>query len=192
MTLTKHMMFPIPFYEFDLSNCVEEALGLIPKESNDINPDYPGITQTNNQVLHTLDHWSFLKDKLEDCLLTIQKEEVYEPSFGHLELSRLWANMALKGSGGDQRQHRHPMAYLSGIFYLTEGADTRFIDPCYARSLSLIEIPNNYMYDSFTITPKPGNVVIFPSYVQHLTLPHTGDNDRITMAFNALPERMQP
>jgi hypothetical protein len=48
------------------------------------------------------------------------------------------------------------------------------------------------MYDSFTITPKPGNVVIFPSYVQHLTLPHTGDNDRITMAFNALPERMQP
>ena len=48
------------------------------------------------------------------------------------------------------------------------------------------------MYDSFTVEPKPGQVIIFPSYVQHLTLPHTGDNDRITMAFNGLPEKMVP
>ncbi len=192
MTLTKHMMFPIPFYEFDLSHCVEQSLELIPKESNNINPHYPSINQTDNQVLHTLDHWKFLKDELEDCMLRIQKEEVYDPAFGHIKLTRLWANMALKGSGGDQRQHRHPMAYFSGICDLTEGAHTKYMDPCYARSLSAIEIPNDYMYDSFTIEPKPGQVIIFPSYVQHLTLPHTGDNDRITMAFNGLPEKMVP
>jgi len=192
MAFTKHQMFPIPFYEFDLSDHVEKVLELIPEESNNINPHYPTINQTDNQVLHKLDHWKFLKDELEDCLLNIQKEEGYDPAFGHLKLTRLWANMALKGSGGDQRQHRHPMAYYSGIYYLTEGAHTKFMDPCYARSLSAIEIPNDYMYDSFTIEPKPGQVVIFPSYVQHLTLPHTGDNDRITMAFNCLPEQMVP
>jgi|SRR5210317_1010153 uncharacterized protein (TIGR02466 family) len=192
MAYTKHQMFPIPFYEFDFSDHIEKVLQLIPKESSNVNPWYPTITQTDNQILHTLDHWKFLKDNIEDCLLNIQTDEGYDSGFGRLKLTRLWANIVTKESTGNQAQHRHPMSYYSGIFYLTEGAPTTFIDPCYARSLSAIEIPNDHMYNSFNIEPKPGLVIIFPSYVQHLTLPHTDNYDRITMAFNCLPEHMVP
>jgi hypothetical protein len=77
----------------------------------------------------------------------------------------------------------------SGIIYITEGADTKFLDPVYARSLSSIEIPIVNNFDRLTVTPKPGSLVVFPSFVQHYTDAHYGDNIRITISFNTLPEK---
>ena len=188
-----HYVFPTPFYEFDLSDLADQLLEMIPEEPNHISPNYPSITQTQNQVLHTLEHWHFLRDRIEDCLLNIQKEENYDPHFGRLRISRLWANVSLRGSGSQHTQHRHPMSLLSGIIYLTPGSSTKFMDPCYARSLAGVEIPNNSLFDHLMIEPNPGKMIVFPSYVQHLTMPHYSvDNHRITLAWNSLPEKMVP
>ena len=32
--------------------------------------------------------------------------------------------------------------------------------------------------------PDPGLMVLFPSYVPHVVLPHQGDRERISIAFN--------
>lgn len=188
-----HYVFPTPFYEFDLSDLTEKLLEMIAEEPNSSSANYPSITQTNDQILHEDEKWKFLKDRIEDCLLEIQKTDGYDPAFGHLRISRLWANISLKSSGAEHTQHRHPMSLLSGILYLTEGSSTKFMDPCYARSLSGVEIPNDKLFDHLLIPPMPGKMIIFPSYVQHLTMPHySQDNHRITMAWNSLPERMVP
>jgi cellulose synthase/poly-beta-1,6-N-acetylglucosamine synthase-like glycosyltransferase len=133
------------------------------------------------------------KDDTLERLLEIQKTEGYDPAFGHLRLSRLWANVAPKGSGGQHTKHRHPMSLLSGIIYLTEGEPTKFLDPCSARTGAAIEIPNNALFNDLLITPNPGMMIVFPSYVDHLTMPHYGTEDhRMTLAWNSLPERMVP
>ena len=191
--MNTHYVFPTPFYEFDLSDILEDIKTLVAIQATLLSPHYPGLSQTSNQVLHTLPEWLEVKNRIEDSLLEIQKTEGYDPAFGHLRLSRLWANVAPKGSGGQHTKHRHPMSLLSGIIYLTEGEPTKFLDPCSARTGAAIEIPNNALFNDLLITPNPGMMIVFPSYVDHLTMPHYGTEDhRMTLAWNSLPERMVP
>lgn len=188
-----HYVFPTVFYEFDLSDIVEQILELVPNEPNLINPHYPMITQTQHQALHQLDHWKFLGDRIEECLKEIQVTSGYDPMFGDFKLTRLWANVTMRGTGGHHTQHRHPMSFFSGILYLTEGESTKFLDPVRTRTLREIDIPCTESFEHLFIKPKPGMMIVFPSYIEHLTVGHWDENiDRITMAWNCLPENMVP
>jgi hypothetical protein len=42
--------------------------------------------------------------------------------------------------------------------------------------------------DSVYIYPKPGLMVLFPSYVPHMVFPHMGNSPRISIAFNLRSE----
>ena len=37
------------------------------------------------------------------------------------------------------------------------------------------------------IEPKPGRLLLFPSYMWHGTVPYTGDEKRLTVAFDLAP-----
>ena len=39
------------------------------------------------------------------------------------------------------------------------------------------------------LSPRVGELVTFPSYLYHRTVPHTGDAPRISLAFDVLPLR---
>jgi hypothetical protein len=41
---------------------------------------------------------------------------------------------------------------------------------------------------SVTIHPRPGLMVLFPSYVPHMVFPHDGSGTRIPVAFNLRKE----
>ena len=38
------------------------------------------------------------------------------------------------------------------------------------------------------VRPKPGRLVLFPSYMWHGTVPFTTDESRMTIAFDAVPK----
>ncbi len=191
--MNTHYVFPTPFYEFDLSEHLDQILELVPQEKNLINPHYPMIVQSTDQALHKQERWKFLTDKVEECLQEIQDSAGYDPAFGHFKLTRLWTNVTLRGSGGSHSQHRHPMSFFSGVLYLTEGESTKFLDPCRTRSIREIDVPCTEHFNDLLIKPVPGMMVVFPSYIEHLTIGHWDqDVDRITMAWNCLPENMVP
>jgi uncharacterized protein (TIGR02466 family) len=181
--------FPVSFYSFANPEIVEEIKTKLALEPNGVSHNYPSLNQTFNQELHKDPTWKFLIDWIDNCLHEIQDYEIHDQNFGKIKISRMWANISLGRSGGSHSVHRHPNSLWSGIMYITEGADTKFLDPVYARSLSSIEIPIVNNFDRLTVTPKPGLLVIFPSFVQHFTDAHYGDNIRITISFNTLPEK---
>ena len=39
-----------------------------------------------------------------------------------------------------------------------------------------------------TICPREGELLIFPSYLYHQTIPHQSDEDRISIAFDLTPK----
>ena len=86
-----------------------------------------------------------------------------------------WA-VILKPSGF-QKRHIHPEASISGVFYLSVDETT--------ESETLPD--GNLMFSTPTplqVPPKAGRVVIFPSFLPHETIPHTGSTERICIAFN--------
>jgi len=92
--------------------------------------------------------------------------------------------------GGFHRDHFHPEGWLSSAFYVEtpdqalESGDRqgwiRFGKPPFATAPPME--PAHY------VKPKPGRLVLFPSYMWHGTVPFTTDENRLTIAFDAVPK----
>ena len=92
--------------------------------------------------------------------------------------------------GGFHRDHFHPQGWLSSAFYVEtpdhalESEDRqgwiRFGTPPFAT-----EPP---MEPAHYVKPKPGRLVLFPSYMWHGTVPFATDENRLTIAFDAVPK----
>jgi uncharacterized protein (TIGR02466 family) len=92
--------------------------------------------------------------------------------------------------GGFHKDHFHPLGWLSSAFYVEtpdaalEGEDRqgwiRFGQPPFATQPPLAA--------EHFVKPKPGRLVLFPSYMWHGTVPFTTDEARMTIAFDAVPK----
>ena len=80
------------------------------------------------------------------------------------------------------------MSYLSGIFYLTKGAPTIFIDPVKDREWGQFHLDGYPDKDCKLFTHLgPGGLIVFPSYVIHGSEPNY-EVDRFSIAFNTFPQ----
>lgn len=102
-----------------------------------------------------------------------------------------WANRT--GFGQYHSLHSHPNASWSGVYYVTGNpGDTpahplsgrlELIDPRPGASLSYTD--HTTLYGRCMINPSPGQLVVFPGWLSHMVHPYFGDEERITVAFNA-------
>lgn len=95
-----------------------------------------------------------------------------------------WA--MIYGKGHHSRVHVHPLADFSSAYYckvpkLNEGeGDFIAQDPRPAAKWD-----RNYTkQSSFTYTPKEGQGIIFPGWLDHYVSPHSSDEDRICITTN--------
>ena len=97
-----------------------------------------------------------------------------------------WANV--NRSGDFNHVHVHPASTWSGTYYVDagepsdsdRGAPLHLFDPCQGRSMAFLRTLPTSVY----VHPKPGLMVLFPSYVPHVVFPHNGRSARISIAFN--------
>lgn len=100
-----------------------------------------------------------------------------------------WANVNSKGDSNEL--HIHPSSTWSGVYYVEAGDPVKdvpdsgnisFINPLLSERMSFFanEIP-----DRRSMTPVSGQMVLFPSYLQHMVRPYFGDKPRISIAMNA-------
>jgi tetratricopeptide (TPR) repeat protein len=88
-------------------------------------------------------------------------------------------------SGGYHIDHVHPQGWLSSACYVETVAPRgkegwiRFGKPG-SQTAPELE-PEHY------VEPKPGMLVLFPSYMWHGTVPFSGDQTRLTFAFDLVP-----
>ena len=97
------------------------------------------------------------------------------------KLDSLWANL-LK-SGGQHSGHIHPHSVISGTFYVEVPAGSgaiRFEDP--RLPLMMAAPPRADMF--VTVTPRPGLLLLWESWLRHEVLPGTGRGERLSISFN--------
>jgi len=89
-------------------------------------------------------------------------------------------------SGGFHVNHIHPEGWISSACYVTVPENTidregwiKFGEP---RIATIPSCPPEHF-----IEPKPGMLVLFPSYMWHGTIPFSGDGVRTTAAMDVLP-----
>jgi uncharacterized protein (TIGR02466 family) len=111
-------------------------------------------------------------------------------------IKEMWVNFL--DHGGRQAMHNHANSFISGIIYLTSthpDSQTVFMKSPGGHDFAFKNDhagtrPNQYSADKWiSPAPTPGDMVLFPSYLMHAVPPNQGER-RISMAFNAIPTRL--
>lgn len=108
---------------------------------------------------------------------------------------RLFGWMNMNPKDGFNAPHTHPGAHWSGVYYVAQPAievgNSGMIEFIDSRS----DLPNWRILEAppfrlkKKMRPKPGELILFPSYLVHWVYPNEADEDRITIAFNATYKR---
>jgi uncharacterized protein (TIGR02466 family) len=103
-------------------------------------------------------------------------------------LDSLWVNL-LRG-GGHHGAHIHPHSILSGTLYVEvpDGSGgIRFEDPrlpmMMAAPTRRIDAPEA-LQPFVTVHPRPGQLLLWESWLRHEVLPGTGRKERLSVSFN--------
>lgn len=109
--------------------------------------------------------------------------------------SNTWFHVTRQG--GFTILHTHPMASWSGVYCITPGETPtdrpesgvlRFHNPHhysnYFMDAGNLRLKSPYHHGSWNLQLQPGQLVLFPSWLQHEVLPFYGNDERITVAFN--------
>jgi uncharacterized protein (TIGR02466 family) len=102
----------------------------------------------------------------------------------------MWGWGVLYRAGNFQGLHVHPNAHISGVYYASapaaalergEPGKISFYDPRPRANMNQL----SYQGTRHREAPVPGDMVLFPSYLEHSVAPFTGEGLRICIAFNA-------
>ena len=101
-----------------------------------------------------------------------------------LELSNSWININRKNNFN--LPHCHPNSAFSGVIYLKTNSTCgkiNFRNPTASSVFPINDMINGY-FGRWFFSPEPGDVLIFPSYLDHYVEPNLSDEDRISISFN--------
>lgn len=99
--------------------------------------------------------------------------------------------------GGFTILHTHPMASWSGVYCVDPGETPedrpesgllRFHNPHhysnYFTDAGNVKLKPPYHHGTWSVKFRPGQLILFPSWLQHEVMPFYGNDERITVAFN--------
>ena len=104
-----------------------------------------------------------------------------------VKISNMWAIINTKGSLN--QKHHHSNSDLSAAYYVSAEkncGDIIFYDPRPARVYKhpIAKKPNILNATINSISPEPGMLILFPSYLEHSVNPNLSDHKRIVISFN--------
>lgn len=177
-------LFPLRCFSFKasdslLNDTLEKAKKL---EYRKYNPD--GGVGTSNDI-QLMPEFAELHLWFQECIDILHADNGWQAD--RIVVNKSWINRSDAKKGENHAPHRHPMSYLSGIFYLTEGTPTVFLDPLAQRNLAQFDLNGENEETYQYIHPGAGGCFIFPSYLLHASIENLEKTDRFTVAFNTFP-----
>ena len=175
--MNRRDLFACPFY-FDKIELDTEKVSNTIKST----PCMAAMSVDEN-ILET--NFKFLYDPIDKIVSNV----MFELGFGKYNIFSSWMTKTAIGyrHGLD---HMHCNSFYSGILYLTNNASPiLFRHPMPWRWSSGLDDKNDGMVKSnqFVMSPMKGDIVLFPSHVHHLIMPHKNPQVRYSIAFNVHP-----
>ena len=187
--MNKDLLFSTEFYFFNNENIDNDKIKeiILEKEKNEPSRSISNVGgwQSEDTILEE-DGFSEIKDFLFECVSSI-KNEIYIDDVKFF-LAQSWANV--NRNGHYNVNHDHGNSQWSCAYYVTETytAPLYFIDPrvrIYMDNSNLY-LKNKYFQQLGAEKSVAGEVIFFPSWLEHAVAKNYNDNPRISISCNFL------
>jgi hypothetical protein len=180
-------LFPTPLYSVNFNKeFTSDELAFINDDSNydsnNINLN-PIISSNNNTILNSIELLrvkEFIIEHLNN--FSSQVMCIDNPIFPTMS----WLNKTVQGK--NHYQHHHVNSIITGVFYFTD--DPAPIDLHVDRNvisspLKMFPVSyNEFNSHKNTFNVRKGDLILFPSYLEHSTHTTISTNNRISLSFN--------
>lgn len=189
-------LFSTPLFSFEIKG-YEALNNALIDEGHKLRNQSEGASKSNKGGWHSSGN---LFDVQSNCftMLSVMAETAVKQATCRISKTdpdtldlKLFAWMNINPIGAYNAPHTHPGAHWSGVYYVSQPEvdnDTagriEFLDP---RS----DLPNWRILKASafnlkrSLKPRPGEMILFPSYLLHWVYPNDSDDERISIAFNA-------
>jgi len=126
-----------------------------------------------------------LKKSIEACIDYYKKEILCPKDDIEIYITQSWLNVSEKGQ--HHHIHNHTNSFLSGVFYIQTDDKNNKITFHRDRYDMIKLIPkefNEYNSKSWWLPAEVGNIIIFPSHLQHDVSINESNEPRISLSFN--------
>ena len=190
----RESFFTVPIFYIDMENSEKINHKLL----NDIlqwkKEDEKGTGRSNNLGWHSQEDMN-LRDEFEDIkniinekLNSISLIEQYS-SEADLVIEEMWANVSPKYAYNSY--HFHPYSLWSGVYYVKAPENSGQLKVEDPRSVALMVRPRmkegkppQRLWREASYDPKPGRLIMFPSWLNHCVDPNNSNDIRISVSFN--------
>ena len=187
--MKKNLLWPTEIYSFknEIIDNVKIKEIFLEKEKSELSRSISNIGgwQSEDSILEEND-FSEIKDFLLKCVSSI-KNEIYRDDVKIL-LAQSWANV--NRFGHYNLNHVHGNSHWSCSYYVTETykAPLYFSDPRVRKSMdnSQYLLKNKCSDRLGSEKSMPGEVIFFPSWLEHAVAKNSTDNPRISISCNFL------
>ena len=180
-----HGIFPTPVYISKLDRKLTPLeLKFVDKSKKDFYKNVSNITSKNTYILNEKPFANIKKElelKVQDCF-----DKVISPANNITPyITQSWLNYT--ETNQYHHKHTHPNSLVSGVFYIDcneEYDRIKFINERYQTIKPEIKNFNIWNSETWWFSVKTGDIIMFPSSLNHMVETKQGDNTRISLAFN--------
>ena len=188
-----HLFFSTPVWVSKINNYENinlELKNFIYKEK-EINPN--GTRKSNVNGWHS-DDFDLKNENLKNFISEISQnigsainDMGWDLDTQIVKITNMWSIVNTKNSFNEK--HHHGNSDLSAAYYVEaekNSGDIVFFDP---RQANVFHHPASKQVNDMnaqvrSISPEPGTLVLFPSYLEHKVNPNQSESNRIVISFN--------
>jgi uncharacterized protein (TIGR02466 family) len=178
-----HNLFPtaVSIFEFG-SKLTEIEESFIKKQETRLNGG--NLTSVNDRLFDSAE----IAEIARFCEESVQEyyKEIYAPKYDVKPyITQSWANYTSKGQW--HHKHTHSNSFISGVFYVQAQKNIDkifFLKDKYEQIKLSTDNYNVYNSESWWIGVETGQLVLFPSGLNHMVQTVETDETRISISFN--------
>jgi uncharacterized protein (TIGR02466 family) len=190
---------PLVIHQWSNTQALDAALAALLRG---LEANSPGVTHSNvgswHSALDLLNQTASAIRDLNAMILALGRSMTRAITHSHYpEADRSvaftwhgWGNITR--AGGYNSAHTHPGSFWSGVYYVDPGDPVSAVHPMSGRleffdpraGVKQSHLPGTMLDSRYLIDPKPGMMLLFPSWLLHCVHPYWGQSDRISIAFN--------
>ena len=155
--------------------------------------DTAGITKSNSNGWHSE---NFDLDKQEprfftNAISTLLNESLNDMGWdlekNKTKITAMWS--IINSKNASNMRHIHPNNFISAAYYVKapeKSGDIVFYDPRSANTIRspIVSKTNKLNSNIFSVQPREGLLVLFPSYIHHSVNRNSSEEERIVLSFN--------